>query len=260
MSGSIHLKIDAHVANVILDSPGKLNAVSVAMWNELRRVFDSFVDDATVRCVIVRGASGNFAAGADIDEFPRVRHDEASGRRFHLDVLAPALEAVQSVPQPVIAAIEGVCVGGGLEIALACDLRLVADGARLGAPVGRLGFPLSLPELQPLLALVGPGVAAEMLLAGRLFDAQEAQARGLVQIVVAAADFERHLADLVRAVLAGSPLAAREHKRYIRLLSTRALEFSEHDLDESFAFLGSNDYREGLAAFLAKRVPHFTGT
>jgi len=260
MSGTIHLSIDGHVATVTLDSPGKLNAVSVAMWNGLREGFERLAENASVRCIVVRGAGGNFAAGADIDEFAAVRADESSGRRFHLDTVAPALAAISAVPQPVIAAIEGVCVGGGLEIAVACDLRLARAGARMGAPACRLGFPLALPELRPLLELVGPGVAAEMLLTGRLYDAETAQSRGLVQETVAAESFETRLAELVRAVLANSPVAAREQKRFIRLLIARGMQFTQHDLDASFAFLASDDYREGVAAFLAKRPPHFSGT
>lgn len=260
MPGTIHFVTDGYVATVTLDSPGKLNAVNVAMWSELRRVFEALAGDAATRCVVVRGAGGNFAAGADIGEFAQVRFDEPSGRRFHLEILGPALAAIRGAPQPVIAAIEGVCVGGGLEIAVACDLRIAAEDARFGAPVGRLGFPFALPELQPLLALIGPGAAADMLLTGRLFKAIEARACGLVQAVAAPGEFDARVAGLVRAVLANSPLANREHKRFIRLLAARRLEFTEHELDESFGFLASNDYREGVAAFLAKRAPHFTGT
>lgn len=259
MPGTIHVAIDRHVATVTLDSPGKLNSISVAMWLELRRAFDSFAT-APVRCVIVRGAGGNFAAGADIEEFRDVRHDEASGRRFHLELLAPALEAIRAAPQPVIAAIEGVCVGGGLEIALACDVRIAAEGARFGAPVGRLGFPFALPELRPMLELVGPGVAAELLLTGRLYDAQEALAKGLVQRVVAADGLAAAIEETVGGVLAGSPLAARLNKSQIRLLLARGMQYTQNDLDASFAFFGSHDYREGVSAFLEKRPPRFTGT
>lgn len=258
--GQIRLTIDARVATVTLDAPARLNAISVAMWDGLRRVFARLADDPAVRCIVVRGAAGNFAAGADIGEFPQVRFDEPSGRRFHLETIGPALEAIRATPQAVVAAIEGVCVGGGLEIALACDLRLAAAGARFGAPVGRLGFPFALPELQPLLALAGPGVAAELLIAGRILDAHGAEARGLVHRVVDPAQFEAELAELLRAVLANSPLATREHKRFIRLLSSRGMQFTPRELDESFRFFASNDYREGVAAFLAKRPPHFTGT
>lgn len=257
--GTIRLAVSGAVATVTLDAPDKLNAISVAMWSELRRVFESFVDDDAIGCIVVRGSDGNFAAGADIAEFADVRYDETSGRRYHLEIVAPALGAISGVPQPVIAAIQGACVGGGLEIAVACDLRIAAYGARLGAPVGRLGFPLALPEMRPLLELVGPGVAAELLLAGRLFEARDARDHRLIQMAVPPEDFESRVAETTRAVLAGSPLAARLNKRAIRLLLARGMEFTQHDLDESFTFFGSDDYREGVAAFLAKRPPRFSG-
>jgi enoyl-CoA hydratase/carnithine racemase len=259
MSGTIHLIVEDSVARVTLDSPGKLNAISVSMWNELRSVFDNLARDDSLRCVVVRGAGGNFAAGADIEEFLIERHDEATGRRYHLDLIGPALASVAHCPVPVLAAIEGVCVGGGLEVALACDIRVARDDARFGVPVGRLGFPLALSEMGPLLQLVGPGVAAELLLANRLLDAPDAGAKGLVQQVLDAHHFEAAVVDLVRGVRAGSPLAARLNKAQIRLLLERGMRYTQHDLDASFAFFSSADYKEGIAAFLAKRPPQFTG-
>lgn len=258
MSGTIGFARAGSVATVTLDSPGRRNAISVAMWLELRRVFEAIGADDTLHCVLVRGAQGHFAAGADVTEFAAVRHDRASGRRYHLEIMAPALEAIRAAPPPVLAVIEGVCVGGGLEIALACDLRLAADDARLGAPVGRLGFPLALPELPPLVELVGPGVAAELLLAGRLLEAREAQVRGLVQCVVPRDDLEAETARWVDGILAGSPAAARQNKRQLRLLRSRT-PFTEAEIDASFGFLEWADYREGVAAFLQRRRPEFGG-
>ena len=259
MSGTIHLIIEGGVARVTLDSPDKLNAISIGMWGELRSIFNNLAGEESLRCVVVRGAGGNFAAGADIEEFTVERHDETSGRRYHLDIIGPTLSAIAHCPAPVIAAIEGVCVGGGLEIALSCDIRIARDDARFGVPVGRIGFPLALPEMVPLLQLVGPAVAAELLLANRLLDAPEAAAKGLVQRVLDAAQFEPTLAELMRGVLAGSPLAARLNKAQIRLLLDQRMRYTQHDLDASFAFFSSADYKEGIAAFLAKRPPHFTG-
>jgi enoyl-CoA hydratase/carnithine racemase len=259
MPGTIHLVVEAGVAHVTLDSPDKLNAISIGMWSELRSVFTNLAADESLRCVIVRGAGGNFAAGADIEEFTLERHDEASGRRYHLDLIGPTLSAITHCPVPVIAAIEGVCVGGGLEVAVSCDIRIARDDARFGVPVGRIGFPLALPEMVPLLQLVGPGVAAELLLANRLLGAPEALAKGLVQQVLPEARFEAALAELRRGVLAGSPLAARLNKAQIRMLLEQRMRYTQHDLDASFAFFTSADYKEGIAAFLAKRPPQFTG-
>jgi enoyl-CoA hydratase/carnithine racemase len=255
----IHLAFDGAIARVTLDNPGKLNALSVAMWRDLRAAFIDIAARDGVHCVVLRGAGGHFAAGADIAEFPRERFDIASGRRYHLEVIAPALAAIRDAPQPVVAALEGNCVGGGLEIASVCDLRIAAEGSRLGAPVGKLGFPLALPELAPLLRLVGPGVAAELLLAGRLLEAREALAKGVVQRVVPPDALEAAVDETVQGVLSGSPLAARLNKRNLQMLMAQGGVFSDAQLDASFAFFSSGDYAEGMRAFLERRRPRFTG-
>jgi enoyl-CoA hydratase/carnithine racemase len=257
--GFVHVTATGEFATVTLDSPGKLNAISESMWQALARTFAATVHEPHLRAVVIRGAGHNFAAGADIDEFERVRGDAASGRRYHLETIANALEAIAACPVPVLAAIEGVCVGGGLEVAVACDLRLAADGARLGAPVGRIGFPLALPELVPLLRLVGPGVASELLLEGRLLDAEEAAARGLVTRVVPGARFEDEVQHCLTRIAAGSPRAARENKANLRRLAANGGRYTEHELDERFGFLESEDYREGVAAFVGKRTAKFSG-
>jgi enoyl-CoA hydratase/carnithine racemase len=256
---AVHLRIAGQVAHVTLDSPGKLNAIGVAMWRDLAHIFGELARADTVRCIVVRGAGGNFAAGADIAEFATERFDQASGKRFHLEILGAGIEAIRTVPQPVIAAIEGFCIGGGLEIAVACDLRVATDDARIGAPVGKVGFPFALPELLPLLALVGPGVAADLLLAGRVFTGAEARAAGLVQRAVARDDHARVVDETAGAIVAQSPVAARQNKAQIRSLLDGGLAYTQAQLDASFGFLDSADYREGIAAFLAKRAPQFAG-
>ena len=255
----VHLHRVDEVAEVTLDAPGKLNAISVAMWRELARVFGELARDAAIRCIVVRGAGGNFAAGADIAEFPTVRFDQESGKRFHLEVIGGAIDAIRAVPQPVVAAIEGVCFGGGLEIAVACDLRIATEDARLGAPVGKVGFPFALPELLPLLTLVGRGVAAELLLGGRVYTGTEAQACGLVQRAVPRDDHARVIEATVRAIASGSPVAARQNKAQIRSLVEGGFAYTPAQLEASFGFLDTDDYREGIAAFLAKRPPRFAG-
>lgn len=258
MAGTVHLEIGRGLARLTLDSPGKLNAISVAMWGTLAQHCASVAADNSVRCVIVQGAQGHFAAGADIAEFPQVRFDETSGRGYHLALMAPALEGLRTLPMPVLAAIEGNCIGGGLEIALACDLRVARSDARLGAPVGRLGFPFAVPELKVLLQLVGPAVAAELLLAGRLLTGEEAERKGLVQRAVAPAQFALAVEETIDGVLAGSPLAARLNKaNLLRLKEGR--EVSAQELQASFGFFRSADYAEGIAAFLERRPPQFTG-
>lgn len=256
---AIRCQFDADVARITLDAPERQNALSVAMWRDLRAAVEQAAAHEAVRCIVLRGAGGHFAAGADISEFPRERFDVESGRRYHLDLIAPALRALQCAPQPVIAAIEGSCVGGGLEIASVCDLRIGALGCRLGAPVGRLGFPLALPELAPMLRLAGPALVSDLLLTGRLLQADEAQAAGLLQRVVAAEELDAAVEQLVEAVRAGSPLAARLNKANIRMLVEQGGAFTDAQLVDSFGFFASDDYSEGLQAFLSKRKPIFRG-
>jgi enoyl-CoA hydratase/carnithine racemase len=152
-----------------------------------------------------------------------------------------------------------VCAGGGLQIALACDVRIAADNARFGVPVGRLGLPVVLPELRLLLERLGQAVTAELLLTGRMLDAAEALEKGIVSRTVATADFEQRVGETAHVIAAGSPLAARRNKAQIRLLVERGMDYTAHDLDTSFEFLDSEDFREGIAAFVAKRHPNFTG-
>ena len=255
----IHLQTRDAVAQLTLDAPGKQNALSVQMWRDLRAHVAVLSARHDIHLLVLRGAGGHFAAGADIAEFPRERFDLDSGKRYHLELIAPALQAIRNAPQPVLAAIEGSCVGGGFEISSVCDLRIGARGCRLGAPVGKLGFPLALPELAPLLALVGPALASDLLLTGRLLDADEARAAGLLQRVCDAGQLDALLEETTAAILTGSPLAARLNKHNIRMLAAQAGRYTEEQLAASFAFFASYDYTEGMRAFLEHRRANFRG-
>jgi enoyl-CoA hydratase/carnithine racemase len=248
------------VATAVLRNPGKKNAIDVATWQELARVFGLLNADTSLRCVVIRGADGDFSAGADIEEFPRVRADRAQGMHYHERVVGPALQAVADCPHPLVALIEGVCIGGGLEVACCADLRIAGESARLGVPINRLGFPLALGELSALLGLISPAVALELLLEGRLFSAAEAQHKGLLTRVVADADLAEEADRTVDRIVSGSPAAARANKRNIRRLAAAAPPLSREERAAGHAFLDSADYREGLAAFLEKRTPRFTGS
>ena len=250
--GEVRIEQAGDIARVWLATPGRRNAIGAAMWRQLAACFGDWLrEPRALRVVVLRGADGHFAGGADIAEFPALRHDRASGRRYHEELIAPALAAVRACPVPVVAAIEGACVGGGLELALAADLRIAAQGARLGAPVGRLGFPFARRELADLLACVGRDVAFELLVEGRLLDADEACSKGLVTRVVAASAFEAELAACCERIAAGAPLAARLNKANLSAPVPQS--------PDDYAWLESEDYREGVAAFLAGRAPRFTG-
>ena len=257
MASEIICELNGQIAFVTLSNPGKLNALDVAMWNALRDRFEALSKNEDLRCVILRGADGNFAAGADIQEFAKVRNTLSDGMRYHTETIASALRAITECLHPVIAAIDGVCIGGGLEIACACDIRIAAHTARFGIPVNRLGFPLAPAELQGLLALTGKAAALEILLEGRVFNAIEAKEKGLLQ----------HVSDDVTAqalvtalkIAQGAPLAARMNKQLVRRLSNPARSLDGQELTSAFSFLNTADYQEGIASFLEKRPPLFTG-
>jgi len=246
---------DGEIATVTLFNPEKLNAVTAAMWRRLTEVFAALDADASLRCVIVRGEGGAFAAGGDLAEFRDARADVDGALAYHEQV-GQALEAIAGCRHPVVAQIHGPCVGGGLEIAAACDLRIAGESARFGAPINKLGFSMYPGELAGLLRLAGPAVVKEILLEGRLLTAREAYEKGLLTRIVADDAVADESVATARRIAAGAPLVAHWHKQWIaRLLDGAPLTAEERRA--SFAFLDTADYREGLAAFLEKRPPHF---
>lgn len=258
VTGRVRLEREGALAWVTLSHPGRLNAITVGMWGELRDVFTRVSADDTLRCVIVRGEGGNFAAGADIREFPAQRADMAGVQRYHRDILAPALQAVANCRHPVVAQIEGVCVGGGLEIASQCDLRIAGASARFGVPINRLGFPMAPDEMRGLLALVGRAATLAILLEGRVFGADEAHGLGLLTRIVP----DEQVADAARRsaerICQGAPLAARINKRLsARLAQGGAL--TEDEYQDYFSYAESRDHQEGVRAFLAGVDPSFSG-
>jgi enoyl-CoA hydratase/carnithine racemase len=257
MNPDILLERDGVIATVTLFNPEKLNALNAAMWRRLREVMGELAADASLRCVIVRGEGPVFAAGGDLEEFRTARADVDRALTYH-EAVGAALAAIESCPHPTVAAILGPCVGGGLEIACACDLRIAGDSARFGAPIMKLGFSMYPGELAGFLKLAGPAVAKEILLEGRLLSAAEAYAKGLLTRMVADAELEREAQATAARIASGAPLVARWHKQWIaRLMENRPLSLEEKRA--SFAFLDTQDYAEGMAAFLEKRAPKFTG-
>lgn len=257
MSGELRFERDAHdprIGLLTLANPGKHNAISVAMWRQLLAIA-SALDTMTplLHAVIVRGESHEFAAGADIEEFPNFRFAEDSLRAYHEGLVAPALQALRGTDVPLIAQIEGACVGGGLEVAACCDLRIAQHGARFGVPVAKLGFPMAPAELAVVLAVAGRDGAAEFLLEARLIDAPTALQRGLVQRVVADPAAEAQATAERIAALPAS--VARANKRSLRQLQAGGPSAAE--LDAHFAYADSQAHREGIAAFIERRPPNF---
>lgn len=259
MSGSILVSIDGPLATLTLSNPDKLNAIDSTMWHELRAAMARCATAPELRCVILRGDGERaFAAGGDIEEFLAVRATVDDALHYHDELVAGALDAIRRCPLPTIAAIHGACVGGGLEIAGCCDLRIAGESARFGAPINRLGFSMYPGEMAGLLELVGPAVLLEILLEGRILGAREALQKGLLTRVTADERvIDEALASATR-IAAGAPLVARWHKQWVHRLRSGA-PLSPDEKRAAFDFLATEDYREGMEAFFAKRSPQFRG-
>jgi enoyl-CoA hydratase len=257
MAGSVTFAKDGSIATVTIENPGRLNALSRPMWLQLKDAFDTISADDNVRCVVIRGAGEAFAAGADISEFESERYDVESARKYG-KAIHPSLEAISNCPYPVVAQIRGACVGGGLEIAARADIRICGASARFGIPVSRLGLVVAYDELKPLLDIVGPAAALEILLEGTIIDAVRAEKIGLVNRVVAESALDGEVLTTAKRIATGAPLAARWHKKFVRrLLDPRPLTDAERD--ENYACFGTEDFKIGYRAFLDKTKPEFKG-
>ncbi len=260
MSGSVLVERDATIATVSLSNPGKLNALTVEMWQSLARVMGELSQAEELRCIVLRGAGEEaFAAGADIAEFARVRDNVEQGKRYHREYVYGALKAVAECRHPTVAMIHGPCVGGGLEIACQCDLRVSGTSGRFGVPINRLGFAIAYDELAALLPLAGRAVVLELLIEGRVWDACEALDKGLLTRVVADAALREEVYATARRIAEGAPLVARWHKRLVRRLTPHPAPLSEAEIDENFAYFNTEDYRIGYDAFINKKKPKFVG-
>lgn len=260
MSGEIRVEIDGVTATVLLDNPSKLNALTVAMWRDLAKSVGALSARDDLRCVVIRGAGTEaFAAGADIAEFARERSTVEQGKRYHRELVFGALKAVGECRHPTVAMIHGPCVGGGLEIACQCDLRIAGTSARFGVPINRLGFAIAYDELGALLPLVGRAVALEILVEGRVWDAHEASAKGLVTRVVADDHLEEETRATAQRIVDGAPLVARWHKQFVRRLTPRPDPLTASEIDGNFAYFDTEDYRIGYDAFINKKRPRFVG-
>jgi enoyl-CoA hydratase/carnithine racemase len=246
------------IATVTLNRPHKLNALTKAMWRGLGSAIQRLSEDPDVRCIILRGSGERaFSPGNDIGEFERERSNKAQARAYGAFMHETA-RILGACPIPMVAQIHGICVGGGLEIAALCDIRICGASSRFGAPIKNLGLVMAYAEMAPLVRLVGPDVALEILLEGRIFDAAEAKEKGLVTRVVADDAVASEAAATAERIAEGAPLVARWHKKFVRRLADVA-PISPAEADECFDCFDTEDFRAGYAAFLAKRKPAFKG-
>ncbi len=258
MKDSIAVKVDGFIATVVLNRPDKLNALTITMWQDLGDAIARLSADDDLRCIVLRGAGERaFSPGNDIGEFATARANKAQAIAYGAVMHATA-DALAACRHPLVAQIHGICVGGGLEIAALCDLRICGQSSRFGAPIKNLGLVMAYAEMAPLVHLVGSAVALEILLEGRIFDAAEAREMGLVSRVVADADVAAEAMATAHRIADGAPLVARWHKQFARRLADpRPLTPAERE--ECFDCFDTEDFRIGYAAFLAKQKPTFRG-
>jgi enoyl-CoA hydratase/carnithine racemase len=258
MTGQVRLAITDSVAHVTLSHPGKLNAMSRVMWLELREVFEGIQQEAALRCVVLAGEGGNFCAGGDISEYAAFRFEEASLRHFHDEQVWGGLRAVLDCDVPIVAQIEGACMGAGLEIASCCDLRLAGESARFGAPIAKLGFPMAPREMALVMGAAGELSAREMLLAAAVLDAATAAQRGFLNRVLLDHEVAAAAAAMAAAVARLAPQAARLNKQSFRALAHIQRAQAATDLiADTYRYAASAEHREGVMAFVEKRPPQF---
>lgn len=255
----IQVRREGDLATVVLNRPHKLNALTMPMWRRLGEVFAELSADAKLRCILLRGAGDKaFSPGNDISEFATDRSSRAQAIDYGR-IMRETASAIDSCRHPIVAQIHGICVGGGLELATLCDLRICGASSRLGIPIKNLGLVMSYPELEPLVRLVGAGRALELLLEGRILAADEALAMGLVTRVVADESVAAEAQAAAQRIAAGAPLVARWHKKFIRRLRPPAAPLSADEHLECFDCFDTEDFRNGYQAFLAKQKPQFRG-
>lgn len=258
MSDVVQVEKTDRIATVRLNRPEKLNALNKAMWLGIAEAMAALDRDDDIGCVVLTGAGDRaFSPGADIAEFATERADVAQATAYG-KVMHATMGAVAACRHPVIAVIKGICVGGGLEIALMCDMRICGASSRFGVPINRLGLVMAYPEIEALIRLCGESVALEILFEARVFGAEEALQKRLVNRVVADDKVEEEGFAAARRIADGAPLVNRWHKAFARRLA-EGRPLSLEEAAEGFACFGTEDYRIGRDAFLAKTRPAFKG-
>ena len=259
MSELIEATRDGGIVTITLNNPDKRNALTMQAWTQLAHALKQISVDDTVRCIVIRGAGDKaFAAGADISEFSEVRANAEQAAEYG-KATALALDSLVNCLHPTIALIQGACTGGGLEIATACDIRIANESSKFGVPINRLGFPFAYPELESVMKVVGRANVLDLLLTGRIIGADEALRMGLVTQLVADKAVVKAAYDLAGRMVAAAPLSMRYTKKFVNRLTNNPAHLSAEELAESYALCDSEDYAEGVRAFLAKEKPAFKG-
>ena len=256
---SVVAEVTGRIGTVRLDNPKKHNVLDMAGWLALAAAVRTLSERDDIRALAIRGTGGRaFSAGSDISAFAEQR-SSARDVRDYSDAIALGMRAIRACRHPTVAIIEGMCVGGGLEIAACCDLRVCSESSRFGAPINRLGLTMSHDEIEPLVQILGPNFVLEILLTGELINADRALAVGLVNRVWPDADILEKGYSFLSRISEGAPLVNRWHKKFVyRLMEQRML--TKEEREEAHDAFETDDYVEGRTAFVEKRDPDFTGS
>jgi enoyl-CoA hydratase/carnithine racemase len=251
----LRLSIDDRIATLTIDRPQRRNAMSYQMWQALPELMAEVRASDSVRVVVIRGTE-HFSAGADISEFGTLRSGAEGGRRY-ADAVHAGERAIAELPLPTVAAITGFCIGAGCEIALACDMRVAADNARLGITPAKLGIVYNFTSTRQLVNAVGPAWAKQILFTGDLVDATTALRIGLVNEIHPAVSLDARVAELAGTIAYRAQVSVLSAKQII----SRITEGQDEEDDDIRALYEkavlSEEYAEGVSAFLAKRTPNF---
>jgi enoyl-CoA hydratase/carnithine racemase len=248
------------VGYLTFNNPERHNAVSLDMWEAAEGFLDEFKKDDNIRVVVVTGAGGKaFVSGADISKFDKERSSKEASDRYNESV-DRAYNAFYSFPKPTIAMIRGYCIGGGVGLALSCDMRICTEASKFAVPAAKLGLGYRYDGLKKLVDLVGPSFAKEIFFTARQFSAQEAQTMGLVNRVVPDGELESYVMNYAETIAGNAPLTVDSVKFIVAQAVT---DESKRDLKKCEAMVqacfASADYIEGRKAFMEKRKPQFTG-
>lgn len=259
MTGTVRAELEGHIGFLTFDNQVRRNAVSLKMWEELGEGLEAFAKDDNARVVVLRGAGDKaFIAGADISQFDDHRKD-ADGTKNYDAVSGRATHLLATFPKPTIAKIQGYCIGGGLAIALGCDIRIASEDSTFAIPAAKLGLGYGPAGIRSLVQLVGPSLAKDIFFTARQFSAAEAYNMGLINHVCTKTQLFPHVVNYCSTIADNAPMTVHA----VKVAVAEILKGEKGDMDLCDRLVAecfeSEDYKEGRAAFMAKRKPKFQG-
>ncbi|AZQ68504.1 enoyl-CoA hydratase [Silicimonas algicola] len=261
MTDKILTERSGDIARIVFNQPEKRNAVSLEMWEAVEEAVTRFQSDQGVRILILSGAGGKaFVSGADVSKFESERASEEGVARYNATTKR-VYDMIAAFPKPTIAQIDGFCIGGGVALALCCDVRICGTSSSFAIPAAKLGLGYGFPGIKRLVDVVGPAFAKEIFFTARRFDAEEARVMGLVNRVVPDGQVEAAATEMAETIAGNAPMTVASVKYIVgeTLKDESARDLAECDRRVKECF-DSQDYVEGRRAFLEKRKPQFVGS